>query len=472
MTAGSSEKSDLERAFHLQGEAIARDPYPSQSARKDAIRRLLSEVESGRDGLKHTLALDCAKPPTEVDLTEVAMTLSHGRHALKEVGRWMRPRRVRTPMSLFGTSSRVRAEPRGRVLVLSPWNYPLNLTFGPLISLLAAGNRAILKPSEKSPHTTEWMRAAVARTFDPSQVALVSGGADVAQLLLALPFDHVFFTGSTRVGRIVRRAVAEHDSTLTLELGGKSPVLVGKSANLKNSARKVAWGKFTNAGQTCIAPDYVLVEDAIADEFVNELEQAIRESYGDEPESSPDLARIIDDEALTRIETLIEDARTRGARCAVGGTVNVETRYVAPTVLVDVPLDSIAMREEIFGPVLPVIRVRSLDEALSIVNRNPRPLASYLFTSDRSSVRTFLERSPSGGSCINETLMHFAHPALPFGGVGASGTGRAHGRYGFETFSNLRSVMSSSVFSRNAMLLRPPFGKRTRRLVELILRFI
>jgi len=472
VTPESSGESGLERAFRLQGEAIARDPYPSLSARQDAIRRLLSEVESGRDELKRALAQDCAKPPTEVDLTEVAMTLSHGRHALKEVGRWMRPRRVRTPVSLFGTSSRVHAEPRGRVLVLSPWNYPLNLTFGPLISLLAAGNRAILKPSEKSPHITEWMRAVVERTFDESQVALVSGGPEAAQALLALPFDHVFFTGSTRVGRLVKHAVAEHDGTLTLELGGKSPAFVEESANLSDSARKVAWGKFTNAGQTCIAPDYVLVEDAIADEFVNELEKAIRESYGAEPESSPDLARIIDDEALARLETVIEDARARGARCAVGGTVNAETRYVAPTVLVDVPLDSIAMREEIFGPVLPVLRVRSLDEALSIVSRNPRPLASYLFTGNRGLVRKFLEHAPAGGSCINETLMHFAHPALPFGGVGASGTGRAHGRYGFDTFSNLRSVLSSSVLSRNAMLLRPPFGKRTRRLVELILRFI
>jgi aldehyde dehydrogenase (NAD+) len=375
---------------------------------------------------------------------------------------------VPTPLALAGTKSAIHYEPKGVVLIIGPWNYPFQLCIAPLVAAIAAGNCAIVKPSELTPHTSRVLAELVGDVFDEAEVAVVEGGVPESTELLALPFDHFFFTGSTRVGAIVAQAAAKHLASATLELGGKSPCIVDDSADLHTTARRIAWGKFVNAGQTCIAPDYVMVSEQRERALVDELRLAIAELYGasdDARKQSPDLCRVIDDRNYARLIKLLDDTVARGAKLACGGQRDPGERYIAPTVLTDVPADSAAMAEEIFGPILPVLTYRSLDEVGPFITDRDKPLALYVFGEDRARVDSVIDATTAGGTCVNTTLLHFANPNLPFGGVGASGSGNYHGIYGFRAFSHERAVLRQGRIDV-LKTVYPPYGPKVARMLK------
>ncbi|MBN1769961.1 MAG: aldehyde dehydrogenase family protein, partial [Deltaproteobacteria bacterium] len=389
------------------------------------------------------------------------LVLDEATHAVRHLERWAAPRRAPTPWIHLPGSSRIEPEPRGAVLILGPWNYPVQLLLVPLVGALAAGNAVVLKPSEVAPRSSAACAALVRETFGEEEVAVFEGGAETAQALLERRFDYLFFTGGERVGRIVMQAAARHLTPLTLELGGKSPCLVDRSADPVRAARRIAWGKFFNAGQTCVAPDYVLVHRELRARLVAELCAAVWEFYGAEPRRSPDLARIVSERHTARLAALIP------ARPACGGEVVVEERYVAPTVVDGVGWDDPLMAEEIFGPLLPVLEYDDLDDAIRRVAARPQPLALYVFASDEGFVERALRGIASGGACVNDTMRHVTTQHLPLGGVGASGFGRYRGRAGFETFSHLRSVMRRG-WSFDPGLVFPPYRVPLARLRALL----
>lgn len=443
--------------------------------RSAKIERLRRAMLDRREDIHAALYADFKKAPEEVDLTEIKVVTEFAAFAQKHLAQWMKPERVGTPLTFLGTQSEVRYEPKGVVLIMSPWNYPFTLTFGPLISALAAGNCAVLKPSEFTPHSSQLMREIVAERFDEREVTLFEGDKTVAQALLQQPFDHIYFTGSPEVGQIVMKAAAEHLASVTLELGGKSPAVIDATADVEDAAQKIAWGKFTNVGQTCIAPDYVLVQDTVHDDLVAALQHNLRTFYGAtaaDRRSTPDYARIVHDKHYERLQRLYTDALERGAAVPTGGEADADDRYLAPTLLTDVPDEAAVMQEEIFGPLLPILRYRTLDDAIDRINRQPNPLALYLFTERPATEEAILSRTTAGSTCINETLVHFFNPNLPFGGAGYSGIGKGHGHFGFKEFSNERAVLRRKVGSAIIKQLYPPYGSRTRKLIDWLVRYL
>ena len=467
-------EDDIRRVVAAQNDHAPTVRQTSAQERKAKLQRLADALLDRRETFYEALQADFQKAPVEVDLTEIKAVTKEAEHAIAQLDDWMAPDRVDSPLLFSGSRSEIRYEPKGVVLIMAPWNYPVNLTLGPLVGALAAGNCAVLKPSEHAPHTAEALRNLITDLYEEREVAVLTGGADVAQALTAQPFDHIYFTGSPAVGRLVMKAAAEHLTSVTLELGGKSPALVDTTADLKQAAGRIAWAKFTNAGQTCIAPDYVLVEDRVHDALVDQLRAHIEQFYGTTAASqraSDDYARLAHRDHYESVAALLTDAVEAGARIAVGGTHDAETRFIAPTVLTDVPLDADIMQNEIFGPLLPIHRYRSLDEALQIINDRPPPLSLYVFSERESTVETVLGRTTAGSTCVNEALIHFLHPNLPFGGKGESGIGRGHGRRAFREFSNERSVLRRSYGSDLLRPLYPPYDRMTSRLADWVLRF-
>ncbi|MFN7957585.1 MAG: aldehyde dehydrogenase family protein [Holophagaceae bacterium] len=460
----------LEALFARQQAARWRVAATSAGQRQAKLRALLEALMARRAEAQAALAADFRKAPEEVDLTELYPVISELRDALRDLPRWMKPRRVPTPLGLLGSASTVVYEPRGLALIIAPWNYPIYLTLGPLVSALAAGNCVVIKPSEFTPHTNAFLRKLLEGLFPEEEVALVEGEADMARALLALPFDHVFFTGSPAVGKVVMKAAAEHLSSVTLELGGKSPVLVDADVDLETAARKIAWGKCVNAGQTCVAPDYVLVHERVHDALVEALKRALVAFYGAEADArrlSPDLARIIHDRHHARLLRLLRDSR---GLVVFGGENDPATRYMGPTLLTEVDPASPIMQEEIFGPLLPILKVPDMDTAVAFVNARPKPLALYVFSGDHRNAEALAARTSAGGGCINDTLLHFAHPDLPAGGVNASGFGKAHGRHGFEAFSNARGILRQRTRFSAIQLMYPPYTGFVRRMIDLTLK--
>ena len=461
----------LEALFARQQAARWRVAATSAAQRKAKLQALLEALMARREEAQAALAADFRKSPEEVDLTELYPVISEIKDALRHLPRWMRPWKVPTPIGFFGAASSIVHEPRGVVLIISPWNYPIYLTLGPLVSAIAAGNCAVLKPSEFTPHTTAFLRSLLAGLFPEEEVALVEGEADVAQALMALPFDHIFFTGSPAVGKVVMKAAAEHLTSVTLELGGKSPVLVDADANLVEAARKIAWGKCLNGGQTCVAPDYVLVHERVHDALVEHLKEALSAFYGSDPsqrKASPDLARIINDRHFDRIQALLSGS---AARVAFGGDTDAPSRYISPTLLTQVDPGDPVMREEIFGPLLPILKVPDMAAAAAFVNARPKPLALYVFSGSRTRAEALIAHTTAGGGCINDTVLHFAHTGLPTGGVNTSGFGKAHGVYGFQAFSNARGLLRQRSRFSAIQLMYPPYTGFVRRMINLTLRF-
>jgi aldehyde dehydrogenase (NAD+) len=466
--AAGAEHEEIERVAQKQRRAARRQPPPPRAEREDRLRRLKRALMRRRDDVKEALHADFRKPPAEVDATEISPVKKEIDHALANLKAWMKPQPVPTPSVLTGTRSAVRHEPKGTALILAPWNYPVSLTLMPLVSTLAAGNRAVLKPSEHTPHATALMAELVEALFDEDQVALFAGGPDVAEALTRQPFDHVHFTGSPAIGKKVMEAAAGHLASVTLELGGKSPALVDETADVEDAARKIAWGKFTNAGQTCIAPDYVLVHEGQQARFVYALRRHLRAFYGATPaerQATPDYARLASGKHFDYVTGLLDDATERGARVAEGGQTDAEERYVAPTILTDVPEEARLQREEIFGPVLPILPFSTLAGAVDAVGERPPPLALYVFSERSANTEYVLERTTAGGTCVGDTLVHYLNPELPFGGAGHSGIGRAHGFRGFKEHSNERGVLHRRFGSSLMSWVYPPYDGTARRLI-------
>ncbi|PTL79912.1 aldehyde dehydrogenase family protein [Vitiosangium sp. GDMCC 1.1324] len=441
----------------------------SARERIERLRKLRTTIIERREALYQAIHADFRKPAAEVESSEMLLVLMELDHAIKHLGRWMKPRKVGAPVLLAGTRSQVRYEPKGVVLIISPWNYPFQLTISPLVAAVAAGNCVVLKPSEKTPHSSAFMAQLVRDVFDPSEVTVVLGGAEESQALLELPFDHFFFTGGPRVGRKVMEAAAKHLAGVTLELGGKSPAVVDSTADIKATAERIAFGKFLNGGQTCVAPDYVLVPAAKEEEFLARMRETIEHFYGKTEEArkaNPDFCRMVDDAQFTRVNRLLERSVASGVRVAVGGTVDAASRYIAPTVLADVKPDSPIMEEEIFGPVLPVLRYERLDEAVRHIRAGTKPLAMYIFSHDRAAVERLLEETSAGGTCVNTTVVHLSNAELPFGGIGESGVGNYHGEYGFRTFSHERAVLRQGpLFLLNTFF--PPYTEKAKKMARM-----
>jgi aldehyde dehydrogenase (NAD+) len=410
------------------------------------------------DDFIEALRADFGKPPIEALAADVAQGKQEAAAARKKLGKWTRPERVGAIPGIG--RSYVHREPLGVVLIISPWNYPVGLLLSPLAGAIAAGNTAVLKPSEVTPHVSAALARHVARYLDPEAITLVEGGVEETSALLAERFDHIFYTGGGTVGRIVMEAAAKNLTPVTLELGGKSPCLVDREVDLKTTARRIAWGKFLNAGQTCIAPDYVLVHRDREEELVRELEAAARDFYGADPKRSADYARIVDRRHHERLSKLLGDGEV-----AFGGETDPETNYLAPTVLRHVSPESPVMQQEIFGPILPVLPVADLAEAIDFVNERDKPLALYVFSEDEAAQDRVLAETSSGGACVNGTVMHIMDARVPFGGVGPSGMGAYHGRHSFETFSHRKAVLRRG-FRFDPKMLYPPYSERKRRILQ------
>ncbi|MDL5047681.1 aldehyde dehydrogenase family protein [Oscillatoria amoena NRMC-F 0135] len=441
--------------------------------RRSRLKNLATWIKANRKQIQQALYADFRKPDVETDATEVLAVLTEINHALANLERWTKPRKVDAPFTMLGTRSTIQYEPKGVCLIISPWNYPFNLSIGPLVAALAAGNSAIIKPSELTPNTSAVISKLCAELFDQSVVTAVEGGVDSSQQLLALPFDHIFFTGSPAIGKVVMKAAAEHLASVTLELGGKSPVVVAPSTRLREAARRIAVAKFINNGQTCIAPDYLLVHESVFTSFVNMLKEETVKLFADANgsiEQSPDYARIVNDKHFNRLNTLIQDAVERGATVVMSGPINASDRFIHPMILTRVPDDARMMDEEIFGPILPVVPYRSINEAIQYINQKPKPLALYIFGADKKEQREVLTRTSAGGVCINDCAIHYLHSNLPFGGVNNSGIGKSHGHYGFLAFSNEKPVLRQRKGLTSVQFFYPPYTNRVKKILDWLIR--
>ncbi len=401
----------------------------------DGMLALLAENESELIGAIQT---DLGRPAMEAFAADIAHATGEVAFMRRHLSKWMRPVRARLPLSVLPGKGRILSEPLGVALVIAPWNYPIQLLLEPMAAALAAGNCVVGKPSELSPATSAALARLVPKYLDPAAVTLVEGGVEETTALLDQYFDHIFFTGSGTVGRIVMKAAAEHLTPVTLELGGKSPVIVAADANIASTARRIVLGKQLNAGQSCVAPDYVLVERSARNELLTALSDTSAEFLDTEAHESPNFGRIINDRHHARLVGLLEG---HGGEVVTGGEHDASDRFIAPTIIADPEPDSAVMRDEIFGPILPVVTVDRIDDAIRFVNNRPKPLALYVFTESKSTAQRVLDHTSSGGACVNHTVIHLIPPNLPFGGVGPSGMGSYHGRTGFETFSHRKSVL-------------------------------
>ncbi|MFD2247337.1 aldehyde dehydrogenase [Pontibacter ruber] len=439
---------EKQRRFFATGKTL------SVEFRREQLNRLLDALLRHEQELFDAMYQDFRKPAFESFATEVGFVEQELRLVLKQLNKWVKPRKVKETLVNFPARSYIYSEPYGIALIIGPWNYPLQLVLNPLIGAIAAGNCAIVKPSELTPATSEVIARLINATFDEGYVSAVEGGVRTTQHLLAERFNYIFFTGSTPVGRIVMKAAAEHLTPVTLELGGKSPVIVTEDADLDLAARRIAWGKFLNAGQTCVAPDYVLVHEQVKEELIEQLRLTIAQFYGEDPASSPDYARIINDRHFDRLSSYLQDVHVR-----VGGQTDDTARYIAPTVVDQVTWQHPIMQEEIFGPLLPVLTFNTIEEVIQTVNAHERPLAFYLFSQSQELQEEVLQRVHFGGGCINDTISHLINPNLPFGGVGSSGMGSYHGQQSFDLFSNQKSVVKRGTWL-DLPLRYPPYGNK------------
>ncbi|PTQ89835.1 aldehyde dehydrogenase family protein [Agitococcus lubricus] len=465
-----SDPQIIHAAFTAQQETAIRWRESTADERIGRLKRLKEAVLAHREDFYRAFAKDYRKPAAEVEVTELMPVLDEIRHALGKLKQWMKPQKVQPTSLMLTTSAWIQYQPRGRVLIIAPWNYPLNLCFGPLVSALAAGNTAIIKPSEMMPSVSALMAKIIAEVFSIHEVALFEGGLATSETLLALPFDHIFFTGSPAIGKVVMTAAAKHLTSVTLELGGKSPTIVDQTANLRVAAETLMWGKFLNGGQTCVAPDHIYVHYTVKAAFIDECRQVLQQRYGTTPSEqkhSPDLTRIVNTRHTQRIANLVSDATARGATVMMGGDTDIEQCYVAPTLLTDVPADAHIMSEEIFGPVLPLIAYDDIQTVIDDINRQPKPLALYIWSQHQATIDKVLTSTSSGGACINHCLMQFVHGNLPFGGVNNSGIGNSHGYFGFKAFSHERAIVKASKLMLVGLFF-PPYDDKRRKIIRMI----
>ena len=431
--------------------------------RKATLRKLKATLKEWEPRLMEAIMLDLGKSRFEAYETEIGIVQAEISHTLKHLSRWAKAKRVSTPLAHFPSSSRILKQPKGLVLVMSPWNYPIQLALVPLAAAISAGCCVLLKPSRYSVNVSRVLCEMFDSCFDSRLIKVVEGGHQANSELLELRWDHIFFTGSPNVGKVVMEAASRHLTPVTLELGGKSPVIIDGSMDMALAARRLAWGKFLNAGQTCVAPDYLLIDERCREEFKKEFEKATRKMYPGLLES-PDLGRIINEKHFNRLKGLLE-----GQRVVFGGQCDDKLLRIAPTLLEDTDPDSPIMQEEIFGPILPMLTYRSFDEAISFIRGREKPLALYIFSKDRRHISAVQQTLTYGGGCVNETVVHLSNPSMPFGGVGSSGMGSYHAKQGFDTFTHEKSVLRKALWL-DIPVRYAPYDDRLTRLLRLLLR--
>lgn len=449
-------KEEIIKIIERQRQFFKKGLTKDLSFRVEQLKTLKRLVLENEKDILTALNADLGRSETESYIDDISFVIKEVNFALKNIGKWMRSKRVRTPLFHFPGSSFIYPEPYGLVLIIGPWNAPFHLTINPLVGAIAAGNCAILKPSELSPHTSKLIAKIVPKYFDSPYISVVEGGVPESQVLLEQKFDYIFFTGGPRVGKIVMEAAAKHLTPVTLELGGKNPCIVDKDVKISVAAKRIAIGKSVNAGQVCGAPDYLLLHRAIKDEFLEAVKKAIRQFYGEDPSQSPDFCRIINQRHFQRLAGLLGEGTI-----IIGGDTDEASKYVAPTVITGISWQSKIMEEEVFGPILPVIEYEDIDEVLAKINERPKPLAFYLFSNNKSLQDKIIAETSSGGVCINDTIVHGSTEYLPFGGVGKSGMGSYHGKASFDALSHQKSVMRKSLLI-DYKKRYPPYPKLTK----------
>ena len=430
------------------------------------LKNLKNAIIKYEEELKTALYKDLGKSNFESYTSEIGFVLSSISHTIKHLKKWMKPEKKKTPISLFLSKSMVVKEPYGSVYIIGPYNYPFQLLIEPLIGALAAGNCAVLSPSELTPYVSEVIKKIIKSTFESKYVSCIDGGIENNTKLLNAGFDYIFFTGSVNVGKIVMEAASKKLIPVTLELGGKSPVIIDENVNLKVACERILWGKLMNAGQTCVSPDYIFVHSKIKDEFLDEMKAVLHRFYGDNIKNNFDYGRIVNNNHVKRLKNILNRDKKY---IFVGGTVDEEQRYIEPTILCPDDFNVASMQEEIFGPILPVFGYDDLSKALSYIRKNPKPLALYIFSNDKEIIKKIIDNTSSGGVSINDTISHIINTNLPFGGVGTSGIGSYHGKYSFTTFSHHRSILKRSTKIRTS-LIYPPFTDKKLRMVKKVLR--
>lgn len=452
-----------QQANHL---AVGKTTAKERIAKLDKLHQAIMRYQPQ---IREVLYQDYRKPVAEVDLTEIYVLTSEIKHAKAHLKSWMRAKKVGTPLSMMGSSSWIRYEPKGVCLIIAPWNYPFQLAFGPLISAIAAGNTVIIKPSEHTPNTSGLMKKIINELFNENEIAVVEGEVETSTALLQLPFNHIFFTGSPQVGKIVMKAAAKHLTSVTLELGGKSPTIVDETAHLKSAAKRIAWAKFSNNGQICIAPDYLYVHENVKDKFLEYFTAQLKEFYTN-AQDNPAYMRIVNNKHFKRVKSYLDNSVAAGAKVIYGGTSDGSDNFLEPTVVTNVPLDSDLMEKEIFGPVLPVLTYRNLDEVLQVINSKEKPLALYIYSQKKKNISYILDNTRAGTGCINNSAVHFFNNNLPFGGSNNSGIGKSHGHFGFQAFSNARGILKQHIPGALEILM-PPYTDFKQKLIDLTIKW-
>jgi aldehyde dehydrogenase (NAD+) len=467
--------TSIQHAFEAQKKSALKFRHQPLANRIGKLKALREWIKKNREAIQQAGYSDFKKPATEVDATEIFPVLDEIKLAINNLDKWTKPKKIDAPLTMLGTRSSIMYEPKGVCLIIAPWNYPFSLCIGPLVSAIAAGNTAMMKPSEMTPNTSALIKNMCAEIFRPEEVIVFEGGPEVSQALLALPFDHIFFTGSPAIGKIIMKAAAEHLSSVTLELGGKSPTVVGASAKIKEAAQRIAVAKFINNGQTCIAPDYVLVHTSVAAQLIDNLKNQAKALFAEEGkpmEQSSYYARIVNEKHAARLQALVHDALEHGAKPEWSGEFNQQERFLHPVILTAVPAHARIMEEEIFGPVLPVITYNSIDEAVALINEKPKPLALYYFGSNSKELNQLKTQTSAGSMCINDCAIQFLNLHLPFGGVNNSGIGKSHGYYGFLAFSNEKPIMRQRHGVTSVKFFYPPYTKGVKRLINWLLKLV
>lgn len=462
---------EVRRVFDLQRASARRLRTSAVAERVARLKRLRKVLMAHRDAIVEAGAQDFRRPATEVEMFELMPVIMDISDTCRRLKGWLRPKRVWPTSMMIGTSSSVRYEARGRCLLIAPWNYPLTLTFGPLIPAVASGNTVIVKTSEVAPHFSAVMAKIIREAFPEEEVAVFEGDASVATTLLGLPFDHIFFTGAPNIGKVVMAAASKHLASVTLELGGKCPTIVDETADIDLAVKTIAWAKYANSGQTCIAPDHVFVHASVRDRFIAGFKTCLDGLYGEgaKAKQAP-LGRIINVRHAQRVAGLLADAKQRGATVAYGGVVEEAEHFISPTLVTDIAPGSRIMDEEIFGPLLPIISFTRIDEVIERINDAPKPLALYIWSHDDARIEQVIANTSAGGTCINHQSVHFLHHNLPFGGVNNSGIGSYHGEWGIKAFSHERAIVRTRFMM--ARVFFPPYTAFTRRMVNFILRYL
>ena len=467
----STSERELINSHKILKDNISNVKLTSSSERIFKLKKLKKNILSNRDNIKNALKKDFKKNESEVDLTEIFPVIQEINHTINNLKKWMKDKYVKTPLTLVGSKSYIKYEAKGLVLIITPWNFPVNLTFVSLVNAISAGNTVMIKPSEITDFTSKVIRKIVDETFNKNEVYTILGGSDIAEKVLKLKFNHILFIGSPTIGKIVMKAASKHLASVTLELGGKSPTIIDEKVDLKSTAKRIAWAKFINNGQVCIAPDYILINKKLKNEFLKLLIENIKKLYSVNPKKSKNYCRVVNKKHFLRLNDLIDDAKKNKGKVHFGGKRDIDQLFIEPTILTDISEKSKIHNEEIFGPVLPIYDYKILDDAIDFINNKNKPLALYIFSKNIKNIHRIINETSSGGVCINHSTLHYSNYHLPFGGVNNSGSGRCHGIFGFKEFSNPKSIFKQLVKISPTDLIIPPYSRFKKKIINIMIKY-